>query len=197
MSKTRGVNEFVRRRLRELRQSKRMRIKDLAQQSGIPTGSYGCMESGFYNISLDNLFRMLGVLEADIHDVWPVESVGSQTLDQPVYLRKIQEFRLSEIVSLSGAEGAALFCLEEEKCKVLLYQNLSDFLIDRLHFYLEDGRSYDQGLWFEKQHGDQRYCLFLHAKGCAPYLRQLIEHYLVVWAHVFNRLTAQEIGEKG
>ena len=184
MSKTRGVNEFVRRRLRELRQSKRMRIKDLALQSGIPTGSYGCLESGFYNISLDNLFRMLGVLEADIHEVWPVESVGAQTLDQPVYLRKIQEFRLSEIVSLSGAEGAALFCLEEQKCKVLLYQNLSDFLIDRLHFYLEDGRSYDQGLWFEKQHGDQRYCLFLHAKGCAPYLRQLIEHYLIVWAHV-------------
>ena len=93
MTKTRGVNESVRRRLRELCQSKRMKIKDLAQQSGIPTSSYGCLESGCYKISLGNLFRMLGVLKADIHAVWPVESVGSQTLDQPVYLRKIQEFR--------------------------------------------------------------------------------------------------------
>jgi transcriptional regulator with XRE-family HTH domain len=80
MSKTRGIDEFVRRRLRELRLSKQIRIKDLAEQAGIPAGSYGCMESGFYNINLDYLFHMLGILEADLHEVWLVESVGSQKL---------------------------------------------------------------------------------------------------------------------
>lgn len=45
--------------------------KKLADLAGIPRGSYGALESGTYRLSLENLFRLLGVLGMDASDVWP------------------------------------------------------------------------------------------------------------------------------
>jgi hypothetical protein len=88
------------------------------------------MEGGYYNISLDNLFRILGVMGADIGEVWPAETTAADETN-PIQLRRIQEFRISEIINLSEAEGAALFSVQGDRSTVLLQQNLSDFLLDR------------------------------------------------------------------
>jgi len=145
------------------------------------------MEGGYYNISLDNLFRILGVMGADIAEVWPSETAAAEDAN-PIQLRRIQEFRISEIINLSAAEGAALFSVHGRRSKVLLQQNLSDFLLDRLCLYIEDGREYGDGLWFRKDLGSTCFIFFLKGKSCPDYLRKLIAQYLVIWSNLFSQL---------
>ncbi|HEV8131299.1 MAG TPA: helix-turn-helix transcriptional regulator, partial [Acidobacteriota bacterium] len=127
MTTQNAVNEFVRQKLRKLRLAKNIGVKQMAAYLGIPCSSYACMESGFYKINLDHLFRILGVLEADITEVWPAETAGVPVGDISAYLKRIQEFRLGEIVSLCGAEGGALFSVRGGGCSALLHNHLSEF----------------------------------------------------------------------
>lgn len=180
------VNDFVRRRLRNLRHAKKIRAKELAIRAGLPYSSYACMEHGFYNISLDNLFRVLGALESAITDVWPPESLASSVADAHLYVQKMQEFRLNEIITLIGAEGGALFVVTKGKARVLLYQNIGDFLLDRLQLCLEDGREYGQGLWFMHSLEDRKFYLFLKAERCPAYVRELTKQYMLLWAGTFS-----------
>ncbi len=145
------------------------------------------MEGGYYNISLDNLFRILGVMGAEIADVWPTETTAADEAN-PIQLRRIQEFRVSEIISLTDSEGAALFSINGHRSKVLVQQNLSDFLLDRLCLYIEDGREYNDGLWFRKELGDTSFILFLKGKSCPDYLRKLIGQYMVIWSNLFSQV---------
>ena len=178
------INEFVRRKIRELRKAKKLKLREIAARTRIPYSSYASMECGFYNIKLDNLFRILGALDADIREVWPPEIV-TEIDENKLYLQRIQQFRLGELIALSGAEGAALFVVEREKCKVLLHQGLSDFLLDRLIFYLEDGLSYQHGLWLEKTSYGKDFHFFLKGENCPDFLSQLIKKYLALWVEVF------------
>lgn len=179
------VNCMVRRKLRQLRLSKKMKLRQISNEAGIPLSSYACMESGHYNISLDHLFRILGALEADIGDVWPVETAAVEGTADRVYLQRIQNFRLGEIISLSGGEGGALFSVREGQCDVVMHQALSDFLLDRLILYLEDGRDYSEGVWFERSLGDRSFRFFLKASHCPDFVKAMIRRYLVIWSHVF------------
>jgi len=163
-----------------------MKLRQIASQAGIPLSSYACMESGHYNISLDHLFRILGVLEADIRDVWPVETAGIEGTSDRLYLQRIQTFRLGEILSLSGGEGGALFTVSEGQCTVLMHQSLSDFLLDRLILYLEDGRRYSHGIWFEREYGDASYHFFLKGERCPEFVKSMVQRYLVIWSQVFK-----------
>ena len=186
MTEKNKINCLVRRKLRQLRLGKKLKLRQIATQAGIPLSSYACMESGHYNISLDHLFRILGALEADIRDVWPVETTGVADEADRLYLKRIQSFRLSEILSLSGGEGGALFAVRKGRCGVLMHDNLSDFLLDRLILYLEDGRRYSRGMWFERTCGDVVYSFFLKAEHCPDFVKSMIYRYLVIWSHVFE-----------
>jgi len=183
----RTINDFVRQRLRELRTRKNIGIREISSGTGIPSSSYCCMEGGYYNISLDNLFRILGVMGAEISEVWPSETTVAED-SNPVQLRRIQEFRVSEIINLTQSEGAALFSVQGQRSKVLLQQNLSDFLLDRLCLYIEDGRDYNEGLWFRKELGSTSFIFFLKGRSCPDYLRKLIGQYLVIWSNLFSQL---------
>lgn len=68
-----AVNDHVRSRIRELRIAKRLRVSDVARRSGIPSGSYSCLEAGHFRINLDNLYRILFALRSDITGVWPAD----------------------------------------------------------------------------------------------------------------------------
>lgn len=72
-SKTDPVNEFVSSTVRRIRIEKGIRVQDMARRTGIPLGSYSCLETGRYRMSLENLFRILQVLGTDIQQVWPGE----------------------------------------------------------------------------------------------------------------------------
>lgn len=164
------VNEFVRRKVRELRKSRKMKIREIATLTGMPYSSYASLESGFYNINLDNLFRILGALEADIHEVWPVETAVTDAGESELYLKRIQQFRLAEVIALAGAEGGALFAVNSKKRQLLLHQGLSDFLLDRLILYLEESVDYKAGLWFSRERNGKRFEFFLKGEGCPEYL---------------------------
>jgi transcriptional regulator with XRE-family HTH domain len=179
------VNEFVRSRLRRLRTEKGLKVTEIARRAGLPTSSYACLESGFYRITLDNLSRILRALEADITEVWPAEGIAGGAASSFAAARRTQVFRLNEVVGLVDAEGAALFKIQNGKCSVVLHQCLSDFLIDRLILYLEDGRDYSSGLIFKRERAEQELVLFLKAEHCQSYVRKLIHDYMSIWLEVF------------
>lgn len=185
MNEKNKINGMVRRKLREMRLTKKLKLRQIASEAGIPISSYACMEAGQYNISLDHLFRILGALEADIHDVWPVENTGVEGTNDRLYLQRIQSFRLGEIIALSGAEGGALFTVRKGTCRVVMHQAVSDFLLDRLILYLEDGRSYPEGVWLERSYGDTTLHFFLKANNCPDFVKSMIRRYLVIWTHLF------------
>ena len=187
MSSNSHINEFVRLRIREVRRSKKLKVREIAAQLGMPYSSYASMEGGFYNINLDNLFRILGVLDIDIREIWPVEAAITEATENRLYVQRIQQFRLGEIISLSGAEGGALFSVKDEKCHLLVNQGVSDFLLDRLIFYLEDGLSYPDGQWFHKTHKGEEFHFFLKSESCPDFLAKLIRKYMVIWTEVYSR----------
>jgi transcriptional regulator with XRE-family HTH domain len=190
MSREKPVNESVRQKLRQLRLSKKLGIKQAAYVAGIPFSSYACMEAGHYKINLDDLSRILGALGADISEVWPdiVPNVPNQSA-----IRRIQEFRLSEVVALCPADGAALFSVTNAKCRVHMSHNVSDYFLDRLALYLEAGKKFDDGLWFEKAMRDTRFLFFLKSGECPPYLRKLVEQYLIIWSHIFTYTLTENV----
>ena len=187
MNSTREINEAIRRRLREIRRSKKLAIREVAVRAGISASSLGCMEAGFCRISPDNLFRILGGLDVDITAVWPAETAVPSTISHPPYIRTIQQLRLNELLHLSQGEGAALFAVHQQRCSVLLYQDLSDFLLDRLIVCLQSGRRYEQGIWFERTKQHSGLHLFLKAETCPDYVRQIAQHYLVIWSALFGK----------
>ena len=66
-----SVNGFVAARIREVRLERGLKVTDMVRLTGIPAGSYYCLESGCYRLSLDNLFRILMALQISIEDLWP------------------------------------------------------------------------------------------------------------------------------
>lgn len=179
------INELVRLRIREIRKSKKVKIRQIAAQANMPYSSYASMECGFYNINLDNLFRILGALDTDIREVWPAETAVPKAAENRLYLERIQQFRLGELISLSDTEGAALFRVQGDTCKILLHQGLSDFLLDRLVFYLEDGLPYPHGFWLRKNSQGKDFHFFMKSGSCPEFLSKLIQKYLSIWAEVY------------
>ncbi len=189
------VNERIRLRVREIRLHRQVTMTDLAARMGMPISSYASMETGKCRISLDHLYGILGALDTDINDVWPaLNAAGCQSR---LYLRRRQEFRLNELIVLSGAEGGAIFHLQGARCQVLFHEQLSDFLIDRLLLSLESGREYGAGNWMSREDGPDTVHLFLKAEhGLPEYITRLAEKYLTLWSRLIRQGGLLE-GEKG
>lgn len=181
-----SINDLVRERIRRLRNARGIGVTELASRAGIPVSSYASLESGAYRITLDNLFRILGALDVGIEDVWPVESEGIRVTDEALYLKRVQEFRLSEIVSLSAAEGCALFADRNGRCSVVAALHLSDVLLDRLVLYLEQGQQLGGGRWFERQYRDIAFHFFLKTDSCPDFVQAMIQTYLINWSALFG-----------
>ena len=65
------INQYVVMRIAQIRRSRGLSRKKVAELTGIPHSSYTCLEGGWYKTNLDNLWKILGVLEANIQEVWP------------------------------------------------------------------------------------------------------------------------------
>ena len=75
------INNFICESLRQLRIAKGIKVLDVAEKTGIPASSYSCLEWGRYKLNLDNLFRILYAVGADIKDVWPMANErGGETV---------------------------------------------------------------------------------------------------------------------
>lgn len=181
-----SVNDLVRERIRRLRTARGIGVTELAGRAGIPVSSYASLENGAYRITLDNLFRILGALDVGIEDVWPIEPEGVRVTDEALYLKRVQEFRLNEVVSLSGAEGCALFAEREGRCSVVASTHLSDVLVDRLVLYLEQGQQLGGGLWYERRYREMRFHFFLKTDQCPDFVQAMIQTYMINWSALFG-----------
>ncbi len=76
-------------RLREIRVARKMTSQEVARRSGIAPGSYSCLENGWYKINLDNLFRILQVLKAEVIEVWPLADADQSNVIDDSYLQDV------------------------------------------------------------------------------------------------------------
>ena len=160
-------------------------MTELAASLQIPLSSYASLEVGQCRISLDHLFRILGALDTDIHEVWP--SLNSNAnLGGSMYFHRVQEFRLNELISFSGARGGAVFLLRDSRCHVLFRAQLSDSLVDRLVFYIESGLEHRSSTWLRYRSGGDTLHLFLKARKCPEYVARLAGKYLVLWSRLIT-----------
>lgn len=95
MKKRRGplkknlVNDFICTNLRRIRLEKGLRVQEIASRSGIPVGSYSCLETGRYRLNLENLYRILQVLGVPIQDVWPTGAKGPASIVDDAYVERL------------------------------------------------------------------------------------------------------------
>jgi len=71
-------------RLRRLRKERGLTQAELARQIGIQQSDLSRMEKGEYRVSLDNLFKILGVFDLDLADFFGADRVTADHTQQPL-----------------------------------------------------------------------------------------------------------------
>lgn len=108
------INNFVCKNLRRIRIGKGIKVLDVARKTGIPASSYSCLEWGRYKLNLDNLFRILHAIGADITDVWPMAHRQSQEAVTKEHIRKVleasEDMRAPSISTDDFIEAVCKFC---------------------------------------------------------------------------------------
>ncbi len=94
--RTNAINNFARKAIRRLRIARGIRVQDMADRTGIPLGSYSCLETGYYRINLENLSRIVHVLGVPVTEVFP-------TLPgEPQAVEKVSEASISEYLEMAA-----------------------------------------------------------------------------------------------
>ena len=190
------ASERVRRRIREVRLQRHIKMTELARRLRMPISSYASIATGQCRISLDHLYRILGALDTDIAEVWPTPNADTGCQSR-FYVRRLQKFRLNELISLSGAEGGAIFYVRESRCQVLFHENLSDFLIDRLAMYFESNLAYTAETLLSRKDGGDSLHVFLKSENCPQYVMILGEKYLTLWTLLARQGSLLEHANQG
>ena len=81
-------------RLRRLRKERHLSQTDLARQIGIQQSDLSRMEKGEYRVSLENLFKILGVLELDVTEFFQTETARPATAQQPLSHQDMQTLQM-------------------------------------------------------------------------------------------------------
>ena len=71
-------------RLRQLRKDRALTQAELARQIGIQQSDLSRMEKGEYRVSLDNLFKILGVFDLDLADFFGDDAKATDAVQQPL-----------------------------------------------------------------------------------------------------------------
>ncbi|MEJ2580508.1 MAG: helix-turn-helix domain-containing protein [Acidobacteriota bacterium] len=71
-------------RLRRLRKERGLTQAELARQIGIQQSDLSRMEKGEYRVSLDNLFKILGVFDLDLADFFGQQKMRAEVENQPL-----------------------------------------------------------------------------------------------------------------
>jgi len=89
-------------RLRLLRKDRGLTQAELARQIGIQQSDLSRMEQGEYRVSLDNLFKILGVFELDLTDFFGDDSSSSDAVQQPLSRHDMKILHMLRELSPSG-----------------------------------------------------------------------------------------------
>jgi transcriptional regulator with XRE-family HTH domain len=91
-------------RLRRLRKERGLTQADLARQIVIQQSDLSRMEKGEYRVSLDNLFKILGVFDLDLADFFGESEVTSEQERQPL---SRQDMKILHLLRELSPEGRA------------------------------------------------------------------------------------------
>lgn len=157
---------------------------------GMTRSTYAAIEYRESKITASRLCRILGVLKADIPEVWPPENRAASTVDSELYSMRAQAFGLSKIVTVSKAEGAALTRTVNYEGKshreLLLHIGLSGDDLERVICPLESGRACTDGLFVGTTLESPRLDLYLKTQAVENHIEPLVNFYLNdIWAHLF------------
>jgi len=89
-------------RLRELRRERGLTQAELARQIGIQQSDLSRMEKGEYRVSLDNLFKILGVFDLDLADFFGEKAATSENGQQPLSRQDMKVLHLLRELSPEG-----------------------------------------------------------------------------------------------
>jgi len=89
-------------RLRQLRKDRGLTQAELARQIGIQQSDLSRMEKGEYRVSLDNLFKILGVFELDLADFFGDDTKASDAIQQPLSRHDMKILHMLRELSPSG-----------------------------------------------------------------------------------------------
>ena len=89
-------------RLRELRKERGLTQAELARQIGIQQSDLSRMEKGEYRVSLDNLFKILGVFDLDLADFFGDQSEKTELEQQPLSRQDMKILHLLRELSPEG-----------------------------------------------------------------------------------------------
>lgn len=174
------INQIIRRRIRVIRQRKKISVRSAARLCDIPESSYSCMENGFYRISLLNLNKMLSGLGVGIEDVWPRQQQKS-TREEAAEGNDVDPsyFRFQEIHLLSRAVKSALL-RGGERMEVVYAINVDGRERTEL---LQSSGSKGSKAWtvFPKQVAGTRVRLCLKDPVLPDHVKRLIGIYLDLW----------------
>jgi len=89
-------------RLRELRKNRGLTQAELARQIGIQQSDLSRMEKGTYRVSLDNLFKILGVFDLDLADFFGDQQDETELQQQPLSREDMKVLHLLRELSPEG-----------------------------------------------------------------------------------------------
>ena len=89
-------------RLRELRNERGLTQAELARQIGIQQSDLSRMEKGEYRVSLDNLFKILGVFDLDLADFFGDQQEKTELEQQPLSREDMKILHLMRELSPEG-----------------------------------------------------------------------------------------------
>jgi len=96
-------------RLRGLRKQQRLTQAELARQIGIQQSDLSRMEKGEYRVSLDNLFKILGVLNVEISAFFGNKARQAETVSRPLSQDDMQTLHMLKQLSPEGRIEAVEF----------------------------------------------------------------------------------------
>jgi transcriptional regulator with XRE-family HTH domain len=91
-------------RLRQLRKDRHLTQAELARQIGIQQSDLSRMEKGEYRVSLDNLFKILGVFELQVSEFFGEPARQPAQLARPLQRADMQLLHLLRELSPEGRQ---------------------------------------------------------------------------------------------
>ena len=89
-------------RMRELRKARGYTQAELARQIGIQQSDLSRMEKGEYRVSLDSLFKILGVFDLDLADFFGDKPSALESVQQPLSQQDMQTLHMLRELSPAG-----------------------------------------------------------------------------------------------
>lgn len=179
-----AVPDQIRLRLRNIRLTRGFSVREAAARCQMPPSSYWAIENGEYACSLQNLYRILEALGADISEVWPyVGAAEALSSSSRISALRQQGFRLNELVAVLEADGGMLCVEEEGQLSILLLSGFSERMAVRIAAYIETGDCPDET--FTHKDGDRVFYL-VASRIRSEVGRSMIGYYLKVWADAFS-----------